>query len=555
MLQRLSASLVKFGNKNLDDYLDYLNKSILHSPEDFREEGDTDVQVLQKWIASGEPVLRTGGKRYIMDSHVVIDRPVIIINDGAIFEQTSWGYPCFEIKSKDIKMLGRWVGEYNGGRSVVISGNTLGYPYVTEGDWKAYGCFIWMNYYEGRDISNFYIEYLDVKGFIGGIWFTGRNAKIEDARFEDVDFGVFGVVYDNQVVGNIYHKNITASQGHEGHALYTNGTGKGLKVGNVYVDGSPLGCSPVKLHRTKNFHIDSIHAVGVGSVAYFHDGTTGKVGDIYAECSVNASFTGPGGQAPSNYNLLALGEGTEVVLGDTQIYADQNAANKTASLQMSGGGKFVLAGSLHYVNTNSSPAQPSLLFTTSKGKLEAHGQICAEHPNSLMENYVFNLLSYAQFDINIPPRVKAGSGVTIKLLRNTVASDNNYFLAYDPALMQGGIGEDTITCTGNSYFNVEFRGRGNVFNVLSGATPIVTHTSQANLSQSAPIDLQRLRYMSSGQRLLLRNTGGNTNIGNNRHAGLDGNILTGTGGDISRSAWTFAEFAKIGTEVHLISLK
>ncbi|EPR5065279.1 phage head-binding domain-containing protein [Escherichia coli] len=531
------------------------------SVTDFAEHGSigvgdyiADMAAINAALNSGAKRIEFGNLKYTISGWIIIPNPdMVLISDNAIFEQVLWGYPVFEVRTPRVKMLGYWKFEYNGDRTDVISSNTLGYSYVTSGDWKDYGCPVWMNYYENRDISDFLINDIEVYGFITGLWFTGERACIGYARFDTCDFGVKGVVKDNQKIGGIYHKNITASQGHEGHALYTNGSGTGFYCGPVYVDGSPLACSPVKIHTTKGFRLESISGVGLSSVAYFLDGATGSVGSVNCVCDVNANFTGPG-QDPSAYNILCVGTDTDVKFGDINILANQQGVIKQACLQASNSGSLTVMGAFKYRNINSSPQQPRSAFLTSSGSIFFEGAVDIEHPNSLATSYIFDLLSYAAFYCAVPPRVTVGAGAEVFLLKNTYAASNNYQLSYDPALVFPGVSSNAIVCTQNQYFGVLFRGFGKVFNSISGATPIVTHTSQANISQSGATDLTRLRYISPGQRLTIRNTDGNTNIGHNRFPGSDGNIITISGADVLRTAWKVATFVKIGTDAVMLSV-
>lgn len=531
------------------------------SVTDFATQGTIGVGNAVADMAAINAALNSGAKRiefsnlsYKITGWIIIPNPdMVLISDNASFEQTLWGYPVFEIRTPRVKMLGYWKFTYNGDRTTVISSNTLGYSYVTSGDWKDYGCPVWLNYYEDRDISDFYINDIEVYGFITGIWLTGVRACVGYARFDTCDFGVKGVVKDNQKVGGIYHKNITASQGHEGHALYTNGTGTGFYCGPVYVEGSPLACSPVKIHTTKGFRLESISGVGLSPVAYFLDGATGSVGSVNCVCDVNANFTGPG-QDPSAYNILCVGTDTDVKFGEINILANQQGSIKQACLQASTGGSLTVMGAFKYRNTNTSPQQPRSAYLTSSGSIYFEGGVDIEHPNSLATSYIFDLLSYSAFYCAIPPRVTVGAGAEVFLLKNTYAASNNYQLSYDPALVFPGVSSNAIVCTQNQYFGVLFRGFGKVFNSISGATPIVTHTSQANISQSGATDLTRLRYISPGQRLTIRNTDGNTNIGHNRFSGSDGNIITISGADVLRTAWKVATFVKIGTDAVMLSV-
>lgn len=521
---------------------------------------DVDSAAIQKAFNSGCLKIDFLNLDLKVNTWFILPQGVHLRNCGTI-EQTLWGYPVFEQRYPDANLHGVWRGKYTGDRSVVISSNTLGYTYVTSGDWKAYGSFIWQNYYENRDISGLSVDALDVYGFIAGVWLTGEDARIGDCYFDTCDFGVFGVVKDNQRVGSIYHKNITASQGHEGHALYTNGSGKGFYCGPIYVEGSPYAGSPVKLHTTKNFRVESISGVGLASIAYFMDGATGTIGSINCVCDVNANFTGPG-QDPSQYNILVSGAGTDVkVTGGTYIEANQQGVVKTACVQASGAvARITFEGAFKYINTNSSPQQPITAFMTSGGDIRFLSGVEIEHPNSLCTSIIFNLLGASNFICLVPPKVTCGAGAEVLLLRNTftgTGAGNNYKLSYDPALIYPGVSPNTIQCTQNTYFGVLFRGTGSAFNSITGATPIVTHTAQANITQTAATDIARLRYMSPGQRLTLRNTDGNSNIGHNRVAGSDGNIITHTGSDISRTSWKFATFAKLGgsdPNVYLINL-
>lgn len=517
-------------------------------------DADADMAAINAALNSGAKRIEFGNLKYTISGWIIIPNPdMVLISDNATFEQLLWGYPVFEIRTPRVKMLGYWKFTYNGDRTTVINSNTLGYSYVTSGDWKDYGCPVWLNYYEERDISDFYINDIEVYGFITGIWLTGVSACIGYARFDTCDFGVKGVVKDNQKVGGIYHKNITASQGHEGHALYTNGTGTGFYCGPIYVEGSPLACSPVKIHTTKGFRVESISGVGLSSVAYFLDGATGSVGSVNCVCDVNANFTGPG-QDPSAYNILCVGTDTDVKFGNVNIIANQRGAIKQACLQASNGGSLTVMGAFKYRNTNTSPQQPRAAYLTSSGSMFFEGAVDIEHPNSLATSYIFDLLSYSAFYCATPPRITVGAGAEVFLLKNTYAASNNYQLSYDPALIYPGVSDKAIVCTQNQYFGVLFRGYGKAFNAISGPTPVVTHTAQANISQSASTDLTRLRYMSPGQRITIRNTDDNTNIGHNRFAGIDGNIITLSGSDVSRSAWKVATFAKIGTDVVMLSV-
>lgn len=543
---------------------DYVSLRDFASPDDpvLVGEGNADVDsaAIQRAFASGCLRIDFLNLDLKVNTWFILPQGIHLRNCGSI-EQTLWGYPVFEQRYPAATLHGMWRGKYTGDRTVVISTNTLGYGYVTSGDWKAYGSFIWQNYYEGKDVSQLHVDSLHVSGFIAGIWLTGANANIGSCYFDTVDFGVFGVVKNNQRIGMIYHKNITASQGHEGHALYTNGTGKGLLCGPVYVDGSPFAGSPVKIHTTKNFRIESISGVGLASIAYFMDGATGTIGSINCVCDVDANFTGPG-QDPSQYNILVSGAGTDVkVTGGVYIEANQQGVVKTACVQASGTvARITFEGAFKYVNTNSSPQQPITAFMTSGGDIRFLSGVEIEHPNSLCTSIIFNLLGASNFICLVPPKVICGAGAEVLLLRNTytgTGAGNNYKLAYDPALIYPGVGPNIIQCTQNIYFGVLFHGTGNVFNSVTGATPVVTHTAQANITQTTATDITRLRYMSPGQRLLLRNTDGNTNIGHNKAPGLDGNIITNTGADISRTSWKFATFAKLGgsdINVYLIGL-
>lgn len=531
------------------------------SVTDFAEHGSigvgdyiADMAAINAALNSGAKRIEFGNLKYTISGWIIIPNPdMVLISDNAIFEQLLWGYPVFEVRTPRVKMLGYWKFEYNGDRTAVISSNTLGYSYVTSGDWKDYGCPVWMNYYENRDISDFLINDIEVYGFITGLWFTGERACIGYARFDTCDFGVKGVVKDNQKIGGIYHKNITASQGHEGHALYTNGSGTGFYCGPVYVDGSPLACSPVKIHTTKGFRLESISGVGLSSVAYFFDGATGSVGSVNCVCDVNANFTGPG-QDPSAYNILCVGTDTDVKFGDINILANQQGVIKQACLQASNSGSLTVMGAFKYRNTNSSPQQPRAAFLTSSGSIFFEGAVDIEHPNSLATSYIFDLLSYAAFYCAVPPRVTVGAGAEVFLLKNTYAASNNYQLSYDPAIIFPGVSANAIVCTQNQYFGVIFRGSGRVFNSISGSTPIVTHTAQANISQTSTTNLTRLRYISPGQRVTIRNTDGNTNIAHNRSAGIDGNIITISGSDVQGAAWRVATFVKIGTDAIMLSV-
>lgn len=531
------------------------------SVTDFAEHGSigvgdyiADMAAINAALNSGAKRIEFGNLKYTISGWIIIPNPdMVLISDNAIFEQLLWGYPVFEVRTPRVKMLGYWKFEYNGDRTAVISSNTLGYSYVTSGDWKSYGASIWMNYYENRDVSGFYIDTIDVYGFIAGVWFTGVSAEIDKAIFNTVDFGVFGVVFDNQRIGSIYHKNITASQGHEGHALYTNGHGKGFYCGEIYVDGSPLACSPVKLHTTAGFRIESISGIGLSSISYFLDGATGSVGAVNCVCDVNANFTGPD-QDPSAYNILCVGAGTDVKFGIINITANQQGVIKQACLQSSGEAALTVMGSFKYRNINSSPQQPRTAFCTSSGSIFFEGGVDIEHPNSLVTSYMFDLLSYADFYCSTPPRVKAGSGAEVLLLKNTYHETNNYKMAYDPSLIYPGVGDRLIICTQNIYFGVMFRGTGSSFNTITGGAPVVTHTSQATISQASNTVLSRLRYISPGQKITIINIDGKTTIGNNKAPGTDGNIITISGNDIDGASWKVATFAKIGTNAQMLSI-
>lgn len=532
------------------------------TPQMFGAVGDgiaDDTQAIQDAISSGHDV-DFGTGRYKVSGYFKIDRPgTRLLSSGSIIEQTLWGYPVFVIQAKGVKMNGTWEGRYEGSRSVVIESNTLGFPYVTSGDWKAYGCFIWMDYYQSRDISGFEVDDLKVYGFIGGIWFTGADARIGSAYFDTVDFGVFGVVFDNQRIGSVYHKNITASQGHEGHAVYTNGTGKGFYCGPVYVEGSPFAGSPVKIHRTQNFRIESISGVGLATVAYFMEGTTGTVGSVNCICDLNANFTGPG-QAPSNYNLLASGEGTSVTFtGGVNITANQQGVVKAAAVQCSGSGaELIFEGAFKYINTNSSPQQPSAAFTTSGGRVKFLGACTVHHPNSLCTSYIFNLLGDSGSVWEVPPRVIVGAASTMPLLRYTsdgTGANASWSFAYDPALIFPGVNNQSIISTLNDYWGVRFRGNCRTANSLTSGFPIVTHTALAVITQTATTNLSRLRYASPGQVLTLVNGGNATNITHNTQSGLDGNIVTPTGTTILAANWKYATFMKIGSDMHCINFR
>lgn len=513
---------------------------------------EVDTAAITKAFASGHLNIDFLNLNLKVNNWFILPQGIRLRNCGVI-EQTLWGYPVFEQRYPDAHLQGRWTGKYLGDRTGVISSNTLGYSYVTSGDWKAYGSFIWQNYYEGRDISGLRIDSLDVYGFIAGIWFTGADAQLGACYFDTVDFGVFGVVKDNQRIESIYHKNITASQGHEGHALYTNGTGKGLYCGPVYVEGSPLACSPVKIHTTKNFRIESISGVGLATIAYFMGGATGSVGSVNCICDVNANFTGPG-QDPSQYNILALDTDTRIQIGDTFILADQQASVKPNAIQASGGGQLDFVGKFKYRNVNTTVAQPSVLLLSSSGSA-SFCEIEIEHPNSTCTNYMFNLLSYSSFYVATPPKVTINSAGTVLLLRNTYASTNNYDLSYDPSLIFPAPVETSITCTSSLYFGVRFRGSDKNFRAITGQIPIMTHTNHGLLTNTSGTTMTRVRYLTPGQEVTIYNSDGNTIIGHNSGGGLDGNIISPTGANIPAASWKFATFVKMNGSLNAYLVK
>ena len=510
-----------------------------------------DMAAINAALNSGATRIDFGNLSHKITGWIVIPNPdMVLISDNASFEQALWGYPVFEIRTPRVKMLGHWNFKYNGDRSVVISSNTLGYPYVTSGDWKAYGCPIWMNYYNNNDVSDFFIDTIKVYGFIGGIWFFGDRSRINRAEFDTVDFGVFGSSYNDQYLGSIYHKNITISQGHEGHAVYLVGTGVNLHIDSITVDGSPFGCSPLKLHKAKNFYVGSLSGTGMGAICYFLEGTTGYVGSITGECSTNAAHAGPG-QDPVQYNILAINTGTEVTIGNIDIVANQQGVVFNTFLQASGSAK-INVKNLRVLNTNSSPSQPKLALCSSSGSMNFQGTIDVRHPNSLATNYIFDIQSYAEFNVHLPPLVKTG-GTEVLLMRNTYASTNNYRMAYDPSLLSPGVSSNTVICTANAYFGVMFRGDGFVFNSLSGTIPVVTHTSHGSLQQTGAAILTQLRYGSPGQTLYLLNTGKQTTLAHNGAPGLDGNLLTPTAANILAANWSSAILKRVGLNWQVIS--
>lgn len=527
------------------------------SVTDFAEHGSigvgdyiADMAAINAALNSGAKRIEFGNLKYTISGWIIIPNPdMVLISDNAIFEQLLWGYPVFEVRTPRVKMLGYWDFEYNGGRGDVISGNTLGYPYVTSGDWKSYGSSIWMNYYNNNDVNDFFIDTIRVYGFIGGIWFFGDRSRINRAEFDTIDFGIFGSSYNDQYIGAVFHKNITTSQGHEGHAVYLVGNGVNLRIDSITVDGSPLGCSPLKLHKAKNFYVGSISGTGLGAICFFLEGATGYIGSIIGECSTNAAHTGPG-QDPVQYNILAINSGTDVTIGNIDITANQQGVVFNTFLQASDSGK-IAVGKLKILNTNSSPSQPKVALCSSLGSINFIGPVDVRHPNSLATNYMFDIQSYTEFNVHVPPIAKTG-GTNVLLMRNTYAVSNNYFMAYDPSLITP-LGETSVICTANSYFGLSFRSDGAAFNTLTGSIPIVTHTAQGSLQQSAPTTLNRLRYGSQGQTLYLLNTGKLTTIAHNAAPGIDGNILTPTSVNIAAESWSSAIMKRIGLNWQLVA--
>lgn len=507
-------------------------------------DADADMAAINAALNSGAKRIEFGNINYTISGWIIIPNPdMVLISDNATFEQLLWGYPVFEIRTPRVKMLGYWRFEYNGDRSVVISSNTLGYPYVTEGDWKAYGSPIWMNYYNNNDVSDFFIDIVRAYGFIGGVWFFGERSRINRAEFDTLDFGVWGWCEDDQNIGDIFHKNITVSQGHSGHALYLTQAGKNLHVNSIVIDGSPNGCGAVKIHSAKFFYIGEISGSGMGAVAQFRDGAIGRIDSIKCQCTTNVSYDGV------TYQVLAFGTDTDISIGTLDLYNDINGTNYNSVVQATVGN--ISIENVKITNVNASPAQPRLYLSTTSGSC-SFGQIEINHPNSLCTNYFFDLISYSKCNITLPPIVKI-AGPEVFLLKNTYASSNNYVLAYDPSLISPGVGANLVICTQNTYFGVMFRGDGFAFNTITGSIPSVTHTANASIIQTETTNLQRLRYATPGQTLTIMNAGSATNIVHNGAVGLDGNIITPKATTILASDWHFATFKKIGLNMYLIS--
>lgn len=503
-----------------------------------------DMAAINAALNSGAKRINFGSLSYKITGWIIIPNPdMVLISDNASFEQTLWGYPVFEIRTPRVKMLGHWNFKYNGDRSVVISSNTLGYSYVTEGDWKAYGSPIWMNYYNNNDVSDFFIDTVRAYGFIGGVWFFGKRSRINRAEFDTLDFGVWGWCEDDQNIGDIFHKNITVSQGHSGHALYFTQAGKNLHVNSIVIDGSPNGCGAVKIHNAKFFYIGEISGSGMGAVAQFRDGAVGRVDSTKCQCTANVAYDGV------NYQILAFGTDTDISVGTLDLYNDINGTNYNSVIQATVGN--ISIDNVKITNVNASPAQPRLYLSTAGGAC-SFGQIEINHPNSLCTNYFFDLISYSKCNITLPPIIKI-AGPEVFLLKNTYAASNNYVLAYDPSLISPGVGANLVVCTQNTYFGVMFRGDGFAFNTITGSIPSVTHTANASITQTATTNLQRLRYATPGQTLTIMNTGGATNIVHNGAVGSDGNIITPTSSTILASNWHCAIFKKIGLNVYLIA--
>ena len=521
------------------------------SVTDFATQGTIGVGNAVADMAAINAALNSGAKRiefsnlsYKITGWIIIPNPdMVLISDNASFEQTLWGYPVFEIRAPKIRMLGHWNFSYNGDRSTVISNNTLGYSYVTEGDWKSYGSPIWMNYYNNNDVSDFFIDTVRVFGFIGGVWFFGKRSRINRAEFDTLDFGVWGWCEDDQSIGEILHRNITVSQGHSGHALYLTQAGKNLHVSSIVIDGSPSGCGAVKIHSAKYFYIGEISGSGMGAVAQFRDGAIGRVDSTKCQCTTNVSYDGV------NYQVLAFGTDTDISLGTLDLYNDINGTNYNAVVQATTGN--ISIENVKITNVNASPSQPRLYLSTTSGSC-SFGQIEINHPNSLCTNYFFDLISYSKCNITLPPIVKI-AGPEVFLLKNTYAASNNYVLAYDPSLISPGVGANLVICTQNTYFGVMFRGDGFAFNTLTGSIPAVTHTANASITQTATTNLQRLRCATPGQTLTLINSGGLTNIVHNGASGSDGNIITPTAATILAANWHCAILKKIGLNMYLIA--
>jgi hypothetical protein len=501
-----------------------------------------DTAAIQAALNSGAAALDFGSLTYRVSGWAIVASEVTLSSSGATFIQDLWGYPAFEIRSQNVKMLGLWVFRYDGDRTAVINTNTLGYAYVHFGNWKDYGSAIYMNALNGYSVDGFHADHVKVFGFINGIWLNGSDVSVGVLECDTTDMGASGGGGHNQRIGKIVHKNITGTQGVEGHALYqvSAAPSDGMYIGAIVVDGSPTGASAVKLHNYKNFVIDSISGSDMGAIAYFRDGATGVVGKIAV--SLNQSL-----YSGITYGVLAFGAGTKVVIGTAVIETSQTAAQMTAVFQATSGElvvqKLVLAG------TTTADAQPRVALVTSSGSLEMASPVIA-FESSICTNPAFDLGSYNKAIIHTP-YYKTG-GTNPWLLRNTYSAGQRYALTLNPNLVPDGLKEGSITCTANISFFVDFVCDSQTPIEITGGFPVVTHANVARITQGGATDLRQLRRATAGHRIFLVNGDGNSNLFHNGNAGQDGNILTTTGATIGRALWTYAWFKRVGTDMVML---
>lgn len=510
------------------------------SPDDFN--GADDYERIQNAFDEATVSIDFGSKTYTFTGadFPVATRAVTMISRGATFIQTLWGYPAIEIRTPGVRMEGSYKFRYNGVRTAVIAADTLGYGWPS-GNWKDYSSAILVNS-TGYTVDDTFIDQVHVYGFINSVWFNGARSQLNFLEFDTCDMGAVGGPGDDCVIGVVKGKNVTNSQTVEGHVLYLVASvpKKNLMVGSVAIDGSNHGAALIKMQGYENFTIGSISGSGTGAIGNFRAGCSGVIGEV-AVSLTTATYIAGG----ITYALLAHGAGTSVKVGVLSIKTSQSASDCLTLTQSSDEAELFI-GKLIINGTTSAAAQPRASLVTGLASLFVDNPVI-EFPNSTCTNYAFDLGSYSKVVINNPYLDTGGTDPL--LLRNTYSAGQRYHLALNPNLIVDGITANSIICTaGVSYF-AEFVADNTTPIGVTGSFPIVTHGTIASVSQAADADLKQLRRASPGQKVVVINSDGKTNLNHNTLAGSDGNILTKTGAQILKGAWTIALFQKVGTDM------
>jgi len=495
-------------------------------------------QVFRDAMDKGKAIdLGSAKFRYTISESIVIDRPLTIIANGAnsIFEQLSWGVPCLEIRTPDVKIVGVFQTEINTLRTTITVLNPKNNSMVkAELGIPREACAA---IYCKGNFSRLNIDTLNAKGYVVGINIIGDldtfpdNLNINSVIVENVDFGVLGGAFRNFKIGTIQAKNILNSQGVDEHALYfviKPKRSEGFQCDAIFCNGIFSPAHIVSMKSVDGYSIGLIRGENVAN--YFNANLARGIVESIEGTSSYGDNVGYGifvfGDDQWGYGLP-----TDAVINNVNITNQANFINnnnKGWGIAITGGASATINNTrIKMVASNPSNA----IYTSGNGRIVINKPVIEY--GSAQSQYAFLVNTTKETIINDPELI-GGSLLLSK------SNGMKYELTFDPNKVRSGIIDSSISTTDGIFNNIFSAFMKAPFLIApSNNQPALRSCNVLKTNNSGVVTITTFRLGTNGQEFYLLAGDNNTTVQHNSNIVLQGgvNLAPGTWKVLKFSWW------------------